>query len=87
MTTMSTIATITRALAARTAITITSAITITTMTRALAAAAAPAAAAPAAAAPAVAAPAPPTARVMYLWLCRLIQIWLMNPIMRRIIPV
>jgi len=29
----------------------------------------------------------PTARAMCLWLCRLIQIWLMNPIMRRIIPV
>ena len=32
-------------------------------------------------------PPPPPARTMRLWLYRLIQIWLMNPIMKRIIPV
>jgi hypothetical protein len=30
---------------------------------------------------------PPTARAMCLWLYRLIQIWLMNPMMRRTTPV
>ena len=30
---------------------------------------------------------PPAARTTYLWLCHLIQIWPMNPMMRRIIQV